>query len=137
MNKINLSLVEKIPSKKNSKRIFRGKNGQPFITGSAEYNEWQGLAKDHFIWLRKIEERSNERKFPIEAGNIKAIKIKFTFGDKRRRDLTNQAESIMDALVDAGIITDDSYQVVPALAMSGRFGKEFRCEIEIVLKGNE
>lgn len=37
--------------------------------------------------------------------------------DKRKADLSNKVESIMDLLVDNGIIEDDSWQYVPRLFM--------------------
>lgn len=38
------------------------------------------------------------------------ISLTFYFPDKRRCDLTNKAESVMDLLVDCGILEDDSWQ---------------------------
>ena len=38
--------------------------------------------------------------------------------DKRKTDLTNKAESVMDLLVDCGVIEDDSWQFVPKLYLS-------------------
>ena len=48
------------------------------------------------------------------------IEMMFYFPDKRRADLTNKAESIMDLLVDAGIIEDDNANVCPEVLL--RFG---------------
>lgn len=45
-------------------------------------------------------------KLPISAC---VVVIKITFPDRRRSDLTNKAESIMDLLVDAGVLEDDSH----------------------------
>jgi Holliday junction resolvase RusA-like endonuclease len=39
--------------------------------------------------------------------------------DNRRTDLSNKAESIMDLLVDNGILEDDCWQIVPILALQG------------------
>lgn len=56
----------------------------------------------------------------------------FFAGDNRKFDLTNKAESIMDTLVDAGLLTDDNYSVVSELIL--KFGgvekDEARCEID-------
>lgn len=41
----------------------------------------------------------------------KRIDIKFWFPDNRRTDLSNKKESIMDLLVDAGVLVDDCWQV--------------------------
>lgn len=45
------------------------------------------------------------------------IYIVFFAETRRRFDLTNKAESIMDLLVDAEILADDNYKVVPFLAL--------------------
>ena len=40
------------------------------------------------------------------------VQIDITEPDHRRRDLDNQATSVLDALVGAGILTDDSNKVI-------------------------
>jgi len=45
------------------------------------------------------------------------ITIEFVAGDKRSADCTNKAESIMDLLVDAGIIADDNWFVAPRILL--------------------
>jgi Holliday junction resolvase RusA-like endonuclease len=39
--------------------------------------------------------------------------------DNRRRDLTNMAESVMDLLVDYGVIADDRWQICRMIGMVG------------------
>lgn len=41
------------------------------------------------------------------------IGLEIRISDRRRRDLTGAAETIMDCLVHAGIIADDNWEVVP------------------------
>lgn len=43
------------------------------------------------------------------------IKMTIFFPDRRRSDLTNKAESIIDLLVDYGFIKDDNHDVVYSL----------------------
>lgn len=43
--------------------------------------------------------------------------IEFYLPDARKTDLTNKAESIMDLLVDNGIIEDDNCHVVPFISL--------------------
>lgn len=66
---------------------------------------------------------------PIES---KKITLTFFAGDNRKFDLSNKAESIMDTLVDAGLLEDDNYSVVSELVL--KFGgvekNEARCEID-------
>lgn len=93
------------PSKKNSKIISCFGN-RPRLFPSAKYSEWH---KNALLQLKgeKV---------------IKKNKITLTFiaGDNRKFDLTNKAESIMDTLVDAGLLEDDNYTIVNELTL--RFG---------------
>lgn len=85
---------------------------------SQKYTEWH---KDALIQLQGKEV-------------IKSNKLKLTFyaKDKRLFDLTNKAESIMDTLVDGGLIEDDNYSVISELILSfGGLDKDNPiCEIE-------
>jgi Holliday junction resolvase RusA-like endonuclease len=47
------------------------------------------------------------------------VKIQFMIKDNRRRDLTNMAESVMDLLVDYGVIADDRWQICRFVSMVG------------------
>jgi Holliday junction resolvase RusA-like endonuclease len=47
------------------------------------------------------------------------VKIQFMIRDNRRRDLTNMAESVMDLLVDYGVIADDRWQICRFVSMVG------------------
>jgi Holliday junction resolvase RusA-like endonuclease len=64
---------------------------------------------------------------------VKKIVIQIWAGDKRASDLTNKAESIMDLLVDAGILSDDNWFVVPnvELIFAGVDPKKPRAVIKI------
>lgn len=61
--------------------------------------------------------------------------LTFFFADNRGSDLSNKAESVMDLLVDAGVIKDDKWQVIPDLHLkSGGIDKvNPRVEIELLL----
>ena len=92
-----------IPSKKNSKGMVLIK-GIPRLFPSSRYQKWRREAVKQITW----------REFPI-----KACKVHITFypGSKRRADLTNKAESIMDLLVEKEVIEDDNYFVVKELTL--------------------
>ena len=109
-----------IPSKKNSKKIIVRWN-RPFIISSDNYQKWQ---KEHFILLKDYE----KLKWPFK------INIVFQWWDKRKADLTNKAESIMDLLVDVWIIEDDNYNIVNEINLKYLWYKkgEFETEIEIL-----
>lgn len=109
-----------IPSKKNSKQIIK-RWKRTFIVSSDNYQKWQ---QEHLILLKgysKIE------------WTLK-INIKFQWWDKRKADLTNKAESIMDLLVDAKIIEDDNYEVIREVNLKYVWYKkwEFETEVEIL-----
>lgn len=65
--------------------------------------------------------------------DVAEVEITITFPDKRTADLTNKAESIMDLLVDAYILFDDSHVNVPKLTLrsGGVDKKNAGAEIEI------
>lgn len=91
-----------IPSKKNSKRIVHCK-GRPMIISSSDYIKWEKKA----VRLFEID-KVNQK--PI--GEVVSVYISFKLPDNRRRDLTNMAEGILDAMVKAGVIKDDCWKYV-------------------------
>lgn len=92
------------PSKKNSRNIFRH-HGRIFNIPSKRYESWQDSIK--VVLLKSV-----HFKDPIEYAQLC-----FYVGDRRRRDLTNMAESIMDSMVDYGVIQDDCWQVIPEIRL--------------------
>jgi len=99
--KSRIIITGNIPSKKNSKRLFRNsKTGKTFITSSKNAKDFE------FEWCMRL-----KNKYPTY--NHAKVKIGFYAKDKRKFDLTNKTESIMDVLVRAGILVDDNYSVVP------------------------
>lgn len=76
------------------------------VASSAQYQQWRtdclkSLMGKH---LPKIEK-------------VNVVTITLFAPDKRSSDLSNKAESIMDLMVDAGIIEDDNWFVVPELRL--------------------
>lgn len=101
-----ITLKGRIPSKKNQKQIVFAK-GRPIIVSSKKHKEWQ----EEQMWVVKGKGKVEE---------VKNIDITLYAPDRRKGDLTNKAESIMDLLVDAGIIEDDNWTIVPNVYL--RFG---------------
>ena len=105
------------PSKKNSK-IISCRGNRPCLFPSSKYTEWHKDALVQIIGMK-----------PIEANKLT---LTFYAGDNRKFDLTNKAESIMDLLVDAGIIEDDNYSIIGELTL--KFGgvekDNARCQID-------
>ncbi len=128
---IHYTILGKIPSKKNSKRLFSGKSRttgkmRVFVMPSSAYEAW------HFVALQAL------KMTPKSHGTLeKVTQVNLTFfpHDRRLFDLSNKCESVMDLLVDAGILSDDNYSVVPRVALLiGEVDKENpRCEVEIVI----
>lgn len=100
MNKI--IILGRIPSKKNSR--INTRSGRSFP--SSKYTAWH---KDASLQIKGAEK--------IPNGSF--ISLHFFMPDNRRTDLSNKAESVMDLLVDNGIIEDDCWQVIPILSLKG------------------
>jgi len=103
-------ITGRIPSKKNSRISTRSGRSFP----SKKYTEWH---KDAMIQIS--DEWSGE---PIEY--VEKIVLAFKMPDNRRKDLTNCTESVMDLLVDAGILKDDCWQVIPNITLMGMLDSE-------------
>lgn len=117
----------RIPSKKNEK-ISMVRNGKLFIMPSKRFKEWHEQA----VWDLKIQN--------IELiENVERVEIVLYAPDKRRSDLTNKAESLMDLLVDVKILEDDNWFIVGDIHL--KFGgvdrENPRAEIFIKEKEND
>jgi hypothetical protein len=101
-------LTGRIPSKKNSR--INTRSGRSFP--SKDYSSWHDGA---MLQLRL----QLPAKHPLGPGPFR-VQVDISFPTLGRADLTNKAESVMDLLVDAGIIPDDSWTCVPTLLLTGR-----------------
>ena len=105
MTEINIVVKGRIPSKKNGKiMICRGT--RPILISSAEFQAWN----TEQLWLLK-------RLGALQLKEVASIDVTFYAPDKRKADLTNKVEGLMDLLVDAGILEDDNWFVVPNLLL--------------------
>lgn len=96
-----------VPSKKNQNiPMVSRKTGKPYLKRSQQYNTWKKIV--YPIFEAEKEKLLNQGIDTIYRCHIKTI---FYFPDHIARDISNKQESIMDALVDAGIIFDDRVQV--------------------------
>ena len=70
---------------------------------------------------------------------VKKVTLSFWAPDKRAADLTNKAESIMDLLVDRGILSDDNWHIIPNIELQFKGIDKInpRCYIYIEREGNE
>lgn len=104
------TITGRIPSKKNSKRIVLfGK--RPAIIGSRDYLEWKETAG----WEIASQIRPQGAIEPINRPC--EVLIWIFAGDKRKSDLSNKAESILDLLVEHKIIADDNWFIVSKLKL--------------------
>ena len=115
-------ITGRIPSKKNSKQIV-GSGTKKFLVCSEAHKAWHAEAYSQVV-MHKFGRPNLE--------NV-SIEIKIFFPDRRKADLTNKAESLMDLLVDCDIIKDDNWKVVSCLMLNGDYDKDNpRAEISIV-----
>ena len=96
-----MTILGQVPAQKNSKKISCRGN-RPVLYTLPAVKQWQ----EDVAWQLKGCR-------PVK-GTV-SVKITIFNGDRRRRDLDNQATSILDALVKAGVIEDDSCKVVTEL----------------------
>lgn len=124
-NEIKFIVKGRIPSKKNNQQILTGRGGHPFIMPSKKFKDWQNNA---FIQLL-------HQKVPRQSKVCSMIELKVYFPDRRKADLTNKAESIMDMMVEYGVIEDDNWKCTGEVRLIPFYDKENpRCEIKLFLK---
>ncbi len=106
-----------IYSKKNSKRIITNRRTKrPMIVSSERAKEME----DDMVKQFSAQHRATlPLTMPISTAYGKPLKITIEIWqkDRTRRDLDNQATSILDALVAAEVIVDDSVNVVQELSV--------------------
>lgn len=107
-----ITILGQVPSQKNGKNVgVNPRTGRVFVTSNAIVKAWQEEA----AWQLK-----SATAFP---GKV-AISYVFYVKDNRRRDLDNMVTSVNDSLVKAGIIADDSWQVLEIEGACGVYDKE-------------
>jgi len=101
---------EVIPSKKNSKSlVWSKKHNRMYVLPSNEYAAWESInVKKVAVWALKVA-KEHGITFPLQKASCKVV---FYWGNNRRLDNTNKAESIHDMLVKAKVIADDRWQVL-------------------------
>ena len=109
MEPIIYNISGNIPSKKNSR--INTRSGRSFP--SKNYQAW------HSITFAQIKGQFDHDTLE----EIREIKINLVFPTKRKSDLTNKAESVMDLLVDCEVLKDDNWFVVPKVTLTGSYLK--------------
>lgn len=99
------------PSKKNSKRIVKNRRTKkPMLISSENYKQWENAATKQMGIEADIDD-IGVISYPVK------VSIQFDPKDKRRRDLSNMAEGVLDCLVDAKVLADDNYNIVRILEL--------------------
>ena len=121
IKRMQIILKGNIPSKKNSR--INTKSGRSFP--SSKYTAWH---KDAMLQLR--EQEVEQAKYKM----VEEIALTFYAQDLRKFDLTNKTESVMDLLVDYGLLEDDNCYVIPhiSIVFGGVDRENPRCEITLV-----
>lgn len=92
-------------TKKNSQQIFiNPRTKRPFIVPSKKYSEYLQKCRNHFKLLQY--ETINEK------CNVQAV---FYMRTRRRVDLVNLQEALLDMLVDVRILEDDNCNIVESM----------------------
>lgn len=117
-----LTISGNTPSQKNRKIISQNKaTGRPFLRTAPQVLEWRQEAT--------IELAAQFKGYKVTDYPI-SINIVVWFDSNRRRDLDNALSSIMDALVEANIIEDDSTKYISQLTVQyGGLSDNPRAEI--------
>lgn len=94
-----------VPSKKNSKRLITV-HGRTIPISSKAHEEWHRVALSYVLY--------SEKRLPA-LERVEYVQVTIYAKTKGRFDLSNKVEAVMDLLVDAGVIVDDCWSVVPDL----------------------
>lgn len=113
-----ITLSGRVPSKKNSK-IMVCRGSRPMLIPSKKFQEWH---KEALLQLPSPDKKEYHN-----------AHITIYAPDKRKADLSNKVESIMDLLVDGKIISDDNWFVIENLTIlfGGVCPQNPRAEIEL------
>lgn len=89
-------------TKKNHQQIFKNaKTGQPFITQSKQYKEYEENCK---WFLKPLPKKPID--YPV---NVKCL---YYVGRRNKVDKTNLESAILDILVSAGVLADDNRNIL-------------------------
>lgn len=106
-----INITGDVPSKKNSRNLFV-KNGRIINIPNKRYKDWLDDS------LMQCQSLKNAYRNAIPVEKAERVIVTIYPSNKRKFDLDNRLGSIMDFLVDLGIITDDNYTVIPEIKIS-------------------
>ena len=94
--------------KKNSKAIAWRKDGRPFIRSNDKAIQQQAVMVETFAYDMKFAKLKPE---DFDGKRIEVV-VEIWNKDERKHDLDNQVSTILDALVKAEVLPDDSQKCV-------------------------
>ena len=100
---IELTILGKPITKKNSQQIVTNKAGRPFIIPSKQFKQYQKL------FLSQVRYKGEPIDVPV---NVQAI---YYMPTRHRVDITNLMNATHDLLVDAKVIIDDNSKIVKSV----------------------
>ena len=113
------------PSKKNSR--INTRSGRSFP--SKRYTAWLNSALIQLV-DQIADFRRNGKQLAFERGL--ELTVTFYHGDLKRRDSDNQLSSVLDMLVDAQVIPDDNWEILPVKHIFDAYDKgNPRCVISL------
>lgn len=117
-----ITLQGEVPCKKNSR--INTKSGRSFP--NQRYMKWHNAVVSQLNYMLLTKQLIS-----FEGMKVK-MTVTFWHDTLRRRDSDNQLSSILDTLVDAKILSDDNWKVIPEKHIYDKYEKDnARCEIEI------
>ena len=117
-----ITLQGEVPSKKNSR--INTKSGRSFP--NQRYMKWHNAVVSQLNYMLLTKQLIS-----FEGMKVK-MTVTFWHDTLRRRDSDNQLSSILDTLVDAKILSDDNWKLIPEKHIYDKYEKDnARCEIEI------
>ena len=117
-------------TKKNARPIYIKSDGKRFIGKSKALADYEA---DISMQLLQQKQELKKESFAFPISTRQCIKYSVYLNSKRKRDCTNIVEAAQDALVKAGIITDDNYTILNPVIILVNTGKAFNTHIMIDL----
>ena len=116
-----ITLQGETPSKKNSR--INTRSGRSFP--SERYTKWHNAVVSQLNYLLLTKQIIS-----YEGMSVR-LTITFYHENRKRRDSDNQLSSVLDTLVDAKILSDDRWTVIPEKHIYDKLDpNNARCEIE-------
>lgn len=94
------------------------------VVNCKEYEAWENELVEKLKLQLAAQQPMAEKKgivFPVQSAKIN---IRYYWANRHRHDNTNKSEGIMDALVKAQVIADDSDKVIPDTSQAARNYKD-------------